>query len=162
MAASALPSGLQSALASSMQGTVSDAVGLLAKSKLGLSGLALAVAGFFGIFGVIGLQLQQGILSAYVLFFGVTLILFSLGAQSELIAKYFGFIYQPNGQLGFLLIAGNLAWSTGWLGFLAAAFVNFVAVSAWYYGAGGPGAGDPSAPRASASGMVDVNQDELL
>ena len=162
---------VNSALASSAREYGLQTLSLLAKSKLGLSGLALALAGFFGIFGVVGLQLQQAIISVYVCMFGLTLIVFSLGTQSEVLGRYFGFIYRPHGQLAFLLVAGNLAWSTGLFGFLAAAFTNFVAVSAFYSetnGAGLPflsrgGSGDANAARASANatGMVD-RDDELL
>ena len=110
-------------------------------------------------------------LSAYVLLFGVMLVAFSLGQQTELFAKYFGFLYTPHGQLAFLLIAGNLAWSSGLPGILAALFTNSVAI-ADHYGkiaqvlpwlanrdtdgrgtAGGAG---------GATGMMDVDRDELL
>ena len=160
------------ALASTVRAAAGDTLSVLAKSRIGLSGLALALAGFLGLFGVLNLQLQQGILSAYVLLAGGTLILFSLGAQSEALAKYFGFMYRPNGQLGALLLAGNLAWSSGWPGALAALFTNFVAISSWYAanveGAGSSlaawlphgGANRPSTN--SATGMVDVDRDELL
>ena len=157
------------AIASTVRAYAGDTLSLLAKSRIGMSGLALALAGFLGLFSVVTLQLQQGILSAYVLFSGGTLILFSLGAQSEALAKYFGFMYRPNGQLGALFLAGNLAWSSGWVGVLAALFVNFVAISSWY-AENVEGAGsslDAWLPRganrqASATGMVDVDRDELL
>ena len=145
-----------------------DTLKILAKSKLGVSGLALTLAGFFGMWGVLGLRPQQAVISVYVLLFGLTLIFFSLGWRAELIAKYFGFIYRPEGQLGFLLIAGNLAWSTGWLGVLAALFTNTVAFGAWYTASaegGMPWAQPMDAPRSrpgSATGMGDVRDDELL
>ena len=165
---SSVPPQLAAAGASSLAAAASDTLSLLSKSKVGLSGLALALAGFFGILNV--LNPPNAILSAYVLLFGVTLILFSLGAQSELLAKYFGFMYRPNGQLAFLLLAGNLAWCSGLPGFLAAAFTNFVAIGAWYAGAEASGTlpswlardGGANANRASATGMVDVDRDELL
>lgn len=147
----------------------------LGKSKLALSGAALAVAGFFGIFGALSLTPQRGIISVYVMLFGATLIAFAFGANSELLAKYFGFIFQPNGQLYFMLIAGNLAWTIGILGVLAAAFTNFVAITSWYNTPEGIAAtanlppwlgvgqqGGSLGPRSSATGMVDTNDDELL
>ena len=158
------------ASASAIASSASDTLSLLAKSKLGLSGLALAFSGFFGIFGVLGLQLQSAIIAAYVFLFGVALILFSLGAHSEKLLLYFGFMYQPNGQLYFLLVAGNLAWSCGFLGFLAALFTNSVAIGAWYTANGTtvealPAwlTGQPShSQQGSATGMVDIDRDELL
>jgi hypothetical protein len=163
---------MQQAIAASVATNAAESAGstlsFLAKSKLGLSGLALTLSGFFGIFGVATLQLQQGILSAYVMLFGVLLILFSLGAHTEMLAKYFGFVYRPNGQLVFLLIAGNLAWSSGFLGILAAVLTNSVAITAWYAASAESGT-LPWGPRGgadqtvvSASGMVDVDRDELL
>ena len=162
-----LNSAAGSAVSDALGSYAGDTLKILAKSKLGLSGLALTLAGFFGVWGVLGLRLQQAILSAYVLLFGLTLIFFSLGWQAENIAKYFGFIYRPHGQLGFLLIAGNLAWSSGWLGVLAALFTNVVAFGAWYTASaeGGASSWPMEAPRSrpgSATGMGDVRDDELL
>ena len=140
---------------------------VLAKSRVGVCGLALTLAGFFGIFGVIGLTPQKGILSGYVFFFGVCLVGFASGVQAELLSKYFGFMFKPNGQLAFLLFAGNLAWSSWPFGFFAAAFTNFVAISSWYTANGDnlPSwlTGKPPADKhSSATGMVDVGRDELL
>ena len=42
--------------------------------------------------------------------------------------------FTPDGQLLFLLIAGNLAWCTGWVGVLVAIFTNFQAGYAFYSG----------------------------
>ena len=146
---------------------------LLTQSKLALNGLLLALVGFFGIFGIATLHLQAAIISAYVLIFGVMLLCFAAGWNNEVLHKYFGFIYRPGGQLIFLLIAGNLAWSTGLLGVLVAVFTNFTAVGHWYT-AGSAEAQLPvpswMAPRSTsqqydgsnATGMVDVRRDELL
>jgi hypothetical protein len=166
-------------LATGAAAQASVLVEALGSSKLALSGSALVVAGFFGIFGALSLTPQRGIISVYVMIFGAMLCAFALGTKSELLAKYFGFIFQPNGQLYFLLIAGNLAWTIGFLGVLAAAFTNFVAITSWYntpdgvaatanmpsWLGGGPRAGGAAAagqPRSSATGMVDTNDDELL
>ena len=145
-------------------------VNALGKSKLALSGAALTISGFFGIFGVVSLTPQRGLISVYVMLFGATLCAFAMGAQSEMLAKYCGFIFRPNGQLFFLLIAGNLAWTIGLLGFLAALFTNFVAVTSWY---NTEGVDRPPVPEwlsgqsrnrneRGATGMVDMNDDELL
>ena len=105
---------------------------LFTQSKLAVNGLLLALVGFFGIFGALTLQLQQAIISSYVLLFGLVLICFAAGWRSELLQKYFGFVYRPGGQLALLLIAGNLAWSTGVLGILVAIFINLTAIASWY------------------------------
>ena len=94
----------------------------------------------------------------------------SCGAQSEALAQYCGFMYRPAGQFGFLLLAGNLAWSSGWLGWLAALFTNFVAITSWQEASGVGGApswlsrggGARSASPSHATGMVDVDRDDLL
>ena len=159
-----------SAIAGVAASQASDLLKLLSKSKLALSGAALTVAGFFGIFGVVSLTPQRGIISAYVMFFGLTLCGFALGTASETIARYFGFIFRPHGQLAFMLIAGNLAWTIGILGILAAAFTNFVAITSYYNteGVEAPaipsflGGGGRPQVRSSASGMVDTRDDELL
>ena len=110
----------------------SETVTMFARSKLALNGLLLLVAGFFGIWGALTLKLQSAIISAYVMLFGVMLIGFSAGMGGETLPLYFGFMYNgPKGQLAFLLVAGNLAWSTGVLGIVAAAFANFTAFAAW-------------------------------
>ena len=79
---------------------------------------------------------------------------------NETLQAYFGFMYTPRGQLLFLLVAGNLAWSTGVLGIVAAAVTNFNAASAWYTGqiegAGSPGA-LPSLGALSASLAAGVS-----
>ena len=164
--------------ASSTPAAASDAYTLITQSRLAINGLALAAVGFFGIFGVATLHLQSAIISMYVLLFGVTLVCFGTGWNSSTLKLYFGFIYQPGGQLLFLLIAGNLAWSTGLLGMLVAAFTNATALATWYANGGAAGAGLPNLPvalptwlgrgrggsgsGASATGMVDVRRDELL
>ena len=161
---------LAAAGASAVVDNASDTLSLLAKSKIGLSGLAMALSGFFGIFSVITLRLQDAIIAAYVLLLGVALVLFSLGAQSESLSLYFGFMYRSNGQLAFLLIAGNLAWSCGFLGFLTALFTNSVAIGAWYTANGQTIEGLPTwltgqphhGQQGSATGMVDIDRDELL
>ena len=107
------------------------AVTLFTQSKLALNGLLLAIAGFFGVFGVIGLKLQAAIISVYVMLFGLVLIAFGAGWKSDVLQLYFGFVYRPGGQLIFLLIAGNLAWSVGILGIVAAICVNLTAFQTW-------------------------------
>jgi len=57
---------------------------------------------------------------------------FSMGAGSQMLQQYFGFMYSADGQLLFLAIAGNLAWSTGTLGIITAIFTNIHAATAWY------------------------------
>lgn len=148
-----------------------QAVVAITKSKLALSGAALALAGFFGIFGVVSLTPQNAIISGYVCFFGFVLIVFALSPNNEVLAKYFGFMFRPNGQLYFLFLAGNLAWTTGWLGVLAAIFTNFVVCASWSsanqdnpvaaYMPSWMKRADPG-PTASATGMVDIHADEML
>ena len=53
------------ALASTVRAYAGDTLSLLAKSRIGMSGLALALAGFLGLFSVVTLQLQQGICLLY-------------------------------------------------------------------------------------------------
>ena len=164
--------------ASSTRAAASDAYALVTQSRLAINGLALAAVGFFGIFGVATLHLQSAIISVYVLLFGITLVCFGTGWNSATLKLYFGFMYQPGGQLLFLLIAGNLAWSMGLLGMVVAAFTNATALATWYANGGAAGAGLPNVPVAlpawlggdgggivrstSATGMVDVRRDELL
>jgi len=155
------------------------AVDSLMQSKIAVNGLALAIAGFLGVFGALTLQLQKAIISVYVLVFGGLLIAFGIGAQSEVLLKYFGFMYTPNGHLVCLLLFGNLAWSIGLAGIAAAVFANLTAVASYL-------AVHPEAPGAaylpewlkqlvgartsstgpfaamSATGMSDVQRDELL
>lgn len=152
---------------------------LFTQSKLALNGLALAVAGFFGIFNV--LKPQSAIISIYVAIFGLLLIAFGAGWNNELLVKYFGFIYKPGGQFVFLLLAGNLAWSVGLLGVLAAVFANLTAIAGWLATPDGrrvanvvplpdwltppPGSNHPSyGPSPSTSVVTDygVRRDELL
>ena len=48
------------------------AVTVFARSKLAVNGLLLFAAGFFGVWGVVSLQLQAAIISAYVCIFGAS------------------------------------------------------------------------------------------
>ena len=162
--------------AASTQAAVGDAYSLLTQSKLALNGLLLALVGFFGIFGALTLHLLSAIISVYVALFGVILICFAAGWNGDVLRKYFGFMYRPGGQLVFLLMAANLAWSTGLLGVLVAIFTNFTAIAHYSYlrqgGGDGTGLPDWMAPRStnasayeqgsSAVGMVDVRRGELL
>ena len=103
-----------------------------------------------------------------------TLITFAISKGNETLVKYFGFMYRENGQLYFLLVAGNLAWTTGLLGILAAIFTNFVAYVSWQNAVAEgstsvprlpPWLGGPSVAAretASATGMVDMKNDDLL
>lgn len=151
---------------------------LFTQSKLALNGLLLTFAGFLGIFGVVTLQLQAAIISVYVTLFGVALMCFAAGWNTQLLQEYFGFMYRPGGQLAFLLMAGNLAWSTGFVGILAAVYTNATAL-ATYRSDGAPPLpewfeeltrrlGIRSSSRVdlrtvgSATGMVDVQRGELL
>ena len=209
-------SGSTSALFATASSAASPYVQVIVGSKFALSGVALTLAGFFGIFGVVSLQPQNAIISAYVCFFGLvrcllvaaprlpglpsgscrrvpavvpyltlrlsvpccippqTLVTFAISKGNETLVKYFGFMYRENGQLYFLLVAGNLAWTTGLLGILAAIFTNFVAYVSWQNAVAEgsssvpqlpPWLGGPSAATretASATGMVDMQNDELL
>jgi hypothetical protein len=155
---------------------VNDTVSLFTQSKLALNGLLLAIVGFFGIFGALTLQLQSAIFSVYVFLFGVALIFFAAGWRGETLKAYFGFVYRPGGQLVFLLIAGNLAWSTGILGLLVAIYTNITAIGHWYtirehiphsvalpipsWLPRQPSAGQSR--QGNATGMVDLQDDELL
>ena len=122
---------LQSALGREAAGRARETLTLITQSKLALNGLFLATAGFFGIFGAVSLQLQQAIISVYVCIFGVILICFGAGWNTEWLQVYFGFAYQPGGHVILLLVAGNLAWSAGFLGVLAAVCVNLTAAQAF-------------------------------
>ena len=113
------------------QATGRETVAALSQSKLALNGVALTLVGFFGVWGAFTLRLQPAIISGYLLLFGLMLLGFSMGMGNETLRKYFGFMYEPGGQLAFLLIAGNLAWTTGVLGVAAAAFANFTAYTSW-------------------------------
>ena len=210
-------SGSTSALFATASSAASPYVQVIVGSKFALSGVALTLAGFFGIFGVVSLQPQNAIISAYVCFFGLvrrllcstcpflpclplrvvapvpavephltarlsvpccippqTLVTFAISKGNETLVKYFGFMYRENGQLYFLLVAGNLAWTMGLLGILAAMFTNFVAYVSWQNAVAEgsssvpqlpPWLGGPSAATretASATGMVDMQNDELL
>ena len=139
---------------------LSMTVAALSGSKVATCGTALTLAGFFGTFGAVSLTPQNGIISAYVLFFGLVLLAAAFGHRADLLAKYFGFLTRENGQLWFLLFAGNLAWTTGWMGFLAALFCNFIAIGCFM---NAPPDERPSwAGGGSASGMVDLQADEML
>jgi len=112
----------------------SDTVDKFKRSSLFLNGFALVVAGFLGIWSAFQLNVQGSIISAYVMLFGILLSLFATGMGKETLPEYFGFMYTPDGQLIFLLIAGNLAWCIGWVGVLVAIFTNFQAGYAFYSG----------------------------
>lgn len=49
----------------------------------------------------------------YVLLFGTLLTGFAAGMAQETLRKYFGFMFSGDGQLLFLLVMGNLAWTIG-------------------------------------------------
>ena len=115
-----------------------ETLATLTRSKLGLNGAALAVAGFFGCLNVV--NPADAIISFYVLLGGVVLIGFALGAGYDFLKCYFGFMYDPNGQLHFLLVVGNLAWACGLFGMLAALFSNMNAFVGWYTQMEQPGA----------------------
>jgi hypothetical protein len=38
------------------------------------------------------------------------MVAFAVGASHESLRLWFGFLHTPHGQLGFLLVAGNLTW----------------------------------------------------
>ncbi len=122
---------LQHAIGREAADRASETFTLITQSKLALNGLFLTVAGFFGIFGAVTLQVQQAIISVYVCIFGLILICFGLGWNTEWLQEYFGFAYRPGGHVILLLVAGNLAWSTGFLGILAAVCVNLTAAQAF-------------------------------
>ena len=94
---------------------------------------------------------------------GLMLVGFVIRPDNTWLRRYFGFMYQPQGQLIFLLgtsgrtlrahrrgshrpmaassdgillttasVAGNLAWSSGFLGVLTALLTNFNAIVGWY------------------------------
>ncbi|KAL1508795.1 hypothetical protein AB1Y20_004890 [Prymnesium parvum] len=115
-----------------------EALAGLTRSKLGLNGAALIIVGFFGALNL--LSPPSAIVSAYALLFGVMLVAFSLGAGSEWMRTYFGFMFYPDGQCVFLLVAGNLAWSSGLLGCLVALLTNANALSSWWTQMEQPGA----------------------
>ena len=107
-----------------------ETLAVFTRSKLALNGAALVFVGFFGVLNVF--NPAQAIVSFYLLLFGLMLCAFSLGAGTSWLKTYFGFIFYPDGQLLFLLIAGNLAWSSGLFGVLAAILTNFNALVGWY------------------------------
>ncbi len=138
---------------SNLRAAGQETVALFTRSKLALNGLLLLAAGFFGVWGVLQLQLQAAIISSYVLFFGGMLIFFSVGMGNEATSRYFGFMYHPSGQLLFLVVAGNLAWTTGLLGIAAALFTNFHAANTWYLNQGHEVAGSAGAAPAWIRGI---------
>lgn len=59
------------------------------------------------------------------------MVAFAVGASHEGLRLWFGFLHTPHGQLGFLLVAGNLTWGLGTLGAVAAALTNLHAAYSW-------------------------------
>ena len=109
-----------------------ETLAMFTRSKMFANACLLGVAGFFGMWSALSLQLQSAIISGYVLFFAILLCAFSLGAGQDTMQRWFGFVYTPNGQLLLLLVAGNLAWGTGTLGIVAAIATNAHAAHSWY------------------------------
>ena len=54
--------------------------------------------------------MQDALISGYVMFFGLLMCAFAVGASHEGLRLWFGFLHTPHGQLAFLLVAGNLTW----------------------------------------------------
>lgn len=132
---------------------VSDMMRQLRESSLTLNGALLIISGFLGFFSALQLDLQRCILSVYVLFFGLLICAFSTGWNQLTLQRYFGFAYTPKGQLAFVLLAGNLAWCTGWVGWLVAAYTNVNAFQAWQRAVGG---GAPFEYRGSSYGPAGI------
>ena len=88
-------------------------------------------AGLRGLWSALSLQFQDALISGYVVFFGGLMCVFALGASHEGLRLWFGFLHTPHGQLGFLLVAGNLTWGLGTLGAVAAALTNLHAAYSW-------------------------------
>ena len=105
---------------------------MVGRSKMFANAVLLGVAGFFGFWSAVSLQLQSAIISGYVLFFALLMCAFAAGAGQEGLRRWFGFVYTPHGQLLLLLVAGNLAWGIGTLGVFAAAVTNAHAAYSWY------------------------------
>jgi len=129
------------AFQSSATATARDAAGSLyervKRSSLFGNGILLLAAGFFGLFSGLTLDLQDMVIAMYVLLFGVILCAFATGMSQDTIQKYFGFMYTSDGQLLFLLVAGNLAWTLGVVGIIAAVATNVHGFYAWKSGRGG-------------------------
>ena len=89
-------------------------------------------AGFCGLWSALSLQLQDALISGYVVFFGCLMCAFAVGASHEGLRLWFGFLHTPHGQIGFLLVAGNLTWGLGTLGAVAAALTNLHAAYSWF------------------------------
>ena len=89
-------------------------------------------AGFCGLWSALSLQLQDALISGYVVFFGGLMCAFAVGASHEGLRLWFGFLHTPHGQLSFLLVAGNLTWGLGTLGAVAAALTNLHAAYSWF------------------------------
>ena len=62
----------------------------------------------WGLGSALSLQLQEALISVYVVLFGGLMVAFAVGASHEGLRLWFGFLHTPHGQLGFLLVAGNL------------------------------------------------------
>eukprot|EP00967_Tisochrysis_lutea_P144174 scaffold268831_cov31-Tisochrysis_lutea.AAC.2 len=108
------------------------------RSSLFGNGLLLMLAGFLGLFSGLTLQLQDVVISIYVLIFGLIMCTFAMGLGQSTLKRYFGFMYTSNGQLLFLIVAGNLAWSICWpFGVLIAIASNAHGFYAWRSGQGG-------------------------
>ena len=88
--------------------------------------------GFCGLWSALSLQLQDALISGYVVFFGCLMCAFAVGASHEGLRLWFGFLHTPHGQIGFLLVAGNLTWGLGTLGAVAAALTNLHAAYSWF------------------------------
>jgi hypothetical protein len=122
--------------------TARDAAGSLyervKRSSLFGNGLLLMLVGFLGLFSGLTLQLQDVVISTYVLLFGLIMCAFATGLGQGAIRMYFGFMFSSSGQLMFLIVAGNLAWSICWpLGIVAAIASNVHGFYAWRSGVGG-------------------------
>jgi len=132
----------RNALQNHASATARDAAGSLyervKRSSLFGNGLLLMLVGFLGLFSGLTLQLQDFVISTYVLLFGLIMCAFAMGLGQGTIRTYFGFMYTSYGQLMFLIMAGNLAWSICWpLGIVAAAASNVHGFYAWKSGLGG-------------------------
>mmetsp|Transcript_186 Transcript_186/g.638 ORF Transcript_186/g.638 Transcript_186/m.638 type:complete len:168 (+) Transcript_186:79-582(+) len=111
-----------------------DVYGRMQRSTMFANGALLIAAGFFGLFNVLTLHLPATILSAYVILFGLLMCGFATGLGQDRIRKFFGFLHSGHGQLVFLLVAGNLSWTAGTLGIVAAVATNAHGVYAWRRG----------------------------
>jgi hypothetical protein len=108
------------------------------RSSLFGNGLLLMLVGFLGLFSGLTLQVQDFVISTYVLLFGSIMCAFATGLGQGAIKTYFGFMYTSYGQLMFLVVAGNLAWSISRpLGIAAAIASNVHGFYAWKSGLGG-------------------------